>query len=152
MNIIVEGADGSGKSTLAKALESRGWILAPRACTSEGGPLDPSETRQWLRDSLSWDGCVIDRHPIFSGYVYDHVLGRETRPTWAANYLSATLRGSLIIYCRPPSPVIMDAASHAPQLEGVLRNLGRIIDEYDRLFSHIPAIHYDWTQDELPSL
>lgn len=111
-----------------------------------------SETEQWLRDSLSWDGCVIDRHPIFSGYVYDHVLCRETLPVWRTNYLPAVLRQSVIIYCRPPSPVIVDSASRAPQLEGVLQNLGRIIDEYDRLFRIIPAIHYDWTHDELPDL
>ena len=150
MNIIIEGADGSGKSTLARVFESRGWILAPRACTSEGGPMGTSETRQWLRDSLSWDGYVMDRHPILSGYVYDHVLGRTTLPRWYANYLRPALHQSIIVYCRPPSPVI--AASSAPQLEGVLRNLGRIIDEYDRLFRIIPAIHYDWTQDDLPDL
>lgn len=84
--------------------------------------------------------------------MYDHVLCRETRPERSAGYLPATLRQSVIIYCRPPSPVIMDAASRAPQLEGVLRNLGRIIDEYDRLFHLIPAIHYDWTRDDLPDL
>lgn len=152
MNIIIEGADGSGKSTLARVLESRGWRLAPRACTPEGGPVGAHETEQWLRDSLSWDGYVIDRHPILSGYVYDHVLCRGACLAWSANYLPATLRQSVIVYCRPPSPVIMDAASSAPQLEGVLQNLGRIIDEYDRLFRLVPAIHYDWTRDDLPSL
>jgi len=54
---------------------------------------------------------------------------------------------------RPPTSRGLAApASSAPQLEGVLRNLGRIIDEYDRLFRIIPAIHYDWTQDDLPDL
>lgn len=152
MNIIVEGPDGSGKSTLARHFESQGWIIAPRACTSEWGPLGVDDTMQWLRESLSWEGRVIDRHPTFSGYVYDHVLGRDTRPGWAAGYLMPTLRQSVIVYCRPPSPVIMDAAASHPQLEGVLRSLGRIIDEYDRLFSLIPAIHYDWTRDDLPDL
>lgn len=152
MNIIVEGPDGSGKSTLARHFESRGRILAPRACTSEGGPISIDDTKRWLRDSLAWDGYVIDRHPILSGYVYDHVLGRDTRHPWIASYLHATLHTSLIIYCRPPSPVIMDAAARCPQLEGVLRNLGEVIDEYDRLFRLIPAIHYDWTHDDLPDL
>lgn len=46
----------------------------------------------------------------------------------------------------------MDAAASSPQLDGVLRNLWRIIDEYDRLFRLIPAIHYDWTRDDLPDL
>lgn len=152
MNIIVEGPDGSGKSTLAREFESRGWKIAPRACTSEGGPLSVDETRRWLRDSLLWDRHVIDRHPIFSGYVYDHVLGRETHPGRDKDYLRAALRQSIIVYCRPPSPVIMDTAARSPQLDGVLQNLWRIIDEYDRLFRMIPAIHYDWTRDELPDL
>lgn len=152
MNIILEGPDGSGKSTLARCFELRGWELAPRACSSEGGPLGHGDMMRWLHESLSWDGRVIDRHPILSGHVYDHVLGRETLPRWSADYLRPVLRRSIVVYCRPPSPVIVDAASRSPQLEGVLRSLGRIIDEYDRLFRLIPAIHYDWTRDDLPDL
>lgn len=152
MNIIIEGPDGAGKSTLAKAFESLGWTLAPKACTSEGGALGHSDLMRWLHASMSCDGYVIDRHPVLSGYVYDYVLGRETPLRWPADYLNAMRRKSIIIYCRPPSPVILDAASRAPQMEGVLRNLWRIIDEYDRLFRLIPAIHYDWTHDDLPSL
>lgn len=152
MNIIIEGPDGAGKSTLARHFESLGWKSAPRACTSEGGQLDICSKLRWVYESLSWDGYVIDRHPIFSGYVYDHVLERETLRTFPTDYILPVLLSSTVVYCRPPGPVIRDAAARTPQMSGVLQRIGRIIDEYDRLFSLIPAVRYDWTRDELPCL
>lgn len=152
MNIIIEGPDGAGKSTLAKHFESRGWKLAPRACTSEGGSLSICDTMQWVYRSLRWDGYVMDRHPIFSEYVYDRALERETLHTWSTDYIIPTLLQSVVVYCRPPGPVIRDAAASTPQMRGVLQRIGRIIDEYDSLFRLIPAIRYDWTRDELPGL
>lgn len=156
--IIIEGPDGAGKSTLIRRLQDENpeLQLAPRACTSLGGPLHGDALLEWLRDYGAMYGYIYDRHPCISGAVYGAV--RADPP-------DASLRGRLngliweihenarVIYCRPPRHEIVKAVNDTAQLEGVSRQIHSIIDTYDAVMGvMIPHERYDWTRDDLPCL
>lgn len=156
--VIIEGPDGAGKSTLLRRLlnEYQGYQIAPRACSSLGGPL-PSESMIAYLDLYGClGGHIYDRHPSISGAVYDAALSR-TPPDNVMTYLQKAfcwiLENAKVIYCRPPMDTIVRSVCSEPQLDGVARNIYQIVGMYDSLMANlIPHERYDWTQDDLPNL
>lgn len=156
--IIIEGPDGAGKSTLIHQLQAKnpGIKIAPRASTSMGGALTGHDLVYWLRYYGVEHGYVYDRHPSISGPVYDAVFGRVVDAV-AADVVRGALRlimeNARVIYCRPPRREIVKAVNESDQMDGVDREIHRIIDTYDAIMgSMIRHEVYDWTRNELPSL
>ena len=155
--IIIEGPDGAGKSTLIKSLRltNPDLKLAPRPCTSLGGPLVGEDLLQWLRDYSLMYGYVYDRHPCISGAVYDSVYSRPVERRLQQRLHEAfleALESARVIYCRPPRREIIRAVNESAQMDSVDRKIHRIIDTYDAIMANIiPHERYDWTRDGLPS-
>lgn len=156
--IVIEGPDGAGKTELLCALLGKypEYRVAPRACSSVGGPLNGSSMIAYLNRYGRLDEHIYDRHPAISGAVYDAALPRIQSDDIGV-YLQGSfhwiLKNAKVIYCRPPMDVIVKAVHSEPQLSGVARNIYRIVDMYDSLMANlVPHERYDWTQDDLPSL
>lgn len=156
--VIIEGPDGAGKTKLLHQLlnKYREYQIAPRACSSLGGPLSGEGMIAYLDLYGRLDGHIYDRHPAVSGAVYDAVLSRTT-PDNVGMRLQGTfhwiLENTKVIYCRPPMDVVVKAVHSKPQLDGVARNIYQIVDTYDSLMKNLICHErYDWTQDDLPSL
>ena len=156
--IVIEGPDGAGKTELLYALLDKypEYRVAPRACSSVGGPLRGSSMIAYLAQFGRLDAHIYDRHPSISGAVYDAIFSRA-QPDNVGTHLQGSfywiLENAKVIYCRPPMEAIVKAAHSDPQMPGVARNIHRIMDMYDSLMaSLIPHERYDWTQDDLPSL
>lgn len=156
--IIIEGPDGAGKSTLRRKLLERcpEYQAAPRPCSSLGGPLHGSDLVAYSANHgrLTWS--IHDRHLSISGAVYDAVFRRVSAKSighhprdpfyWPAE-------NTRIIYCRPPMDVIARSVLGEPQMEGVSRNIYRIVHTYDSVMANmVPHEVYDWTKDDLPGL
>lgn len=156
--IVIEGPDGAGKSTLIRSLQLANPTLklAPRACTSLAGPLSGDNLISWLREYGSVDGYIYDRHPCISGPVYDAVYADPPEErTWLQiqGAFYKLLENARVVYCRPPRREIIRAVNESAQMDGVDRNIHRIIDTYDAIMaSMVPHERYDWTRDALPSL
>lgn len=156
--IIIEGPDGAGKTELLYALLDRypEYRVAPRACSSIGGPLRGGSMIAYLNQYGRLDEHIYDRHPSISGVVYDAAFSRIQSDNVEA-YLQGAfhwiLENARVIYCRPPMDVIVKAVHSEPQLAGVARNIYQIVDMYDSLMANIiPHERYDWTKDDLPSM
>lgn len=156
--VIIEGPDGAGKTKLLHQLlnRHREYQIAPRACSSLGGPLPSEDMIAYLGLYGRLDGHIYDRHPSISGAVYDAVLSRTTPDNVGMRLQGAfhwILENAKVIYCRPPMDVVVKAVHGKPQLAGVARNIYQIIDTYDSLMKNLICHErYDWTQDDLPSL
>jgi hypothetical protein len=156
--IIIEGPDGAGKSTLISSLMLKypRLKMAPRPCTSLGGPLAGKELAWWLEEYGVMPGYLYDRHQCISGPVYDAVLERPVDPQVQSVLQSVfydMLSSARVIYCRPPRAEIVRAISDNAQLDGVARKIHEIISTYDALMCNIVTHErYDWTRNELPSL
>lgn len=156
--IIIEGPDGAGKSTLISSLMLKypRLKMAPRPCTSLGGPLAGKELARWLEEYGVMPGYLYDRHQCISGPVYDAVLERPVDPQVQSVLQSVfydMLSGARVIYCRPPRAEIVRAINDNAQLDGVARKIHEIISTYDALMCNIVTHErYDWTRNELPSL
>ncbi|WNN95774.1 thymidylate kinase [Gordonia phage Fribs8] len=137
MSIIVEGPDGAGKSTLIRHLleEHPALELAPRFCTSTGGPIDPAS----LMDAVAKDPRlfqatrVYDRHPMFSEYIYSPALDRALAPGFLTSQARLFHRviqtNCLVIFCLPPLGVVeenLHAEGAEYQMPGVMDNIRQI--------------------------
>lgn len=156
--IIIEGPDGAGKTMLLNRLLEKypEYRAAPRPCSSLGGPLCGKDMAAYLVRHGRLDQAIYDRYPPISGAVYDPVLHRTTDMA-----IGPYLRGAFywitenarVIYCRPPINMIIRSVLSGPQMNGVARNIYRIVDMYDSLMGNIiPHERYDWTKDDLPCL
>lgn len=141
MSIIVEGPDGAGKTTLIRVLleDFPALELAPRFCTSTGGPIEPNRllARVGSDHRLFQAGMVYDRHPMFSEYVYSPALDRPL----AKDFLGSRARmfhrviqtNCLVIFCLPPLSVVEDNLYQEGaeyQMPGVMDNIRRIHTAY----------------------
>lgn len=156
--IIVEGPDGAGKSTLVRKLmdENPRLQLAPRACTSLGGPLRGDAMFEWLRDYGAMYGYIYDRHQCISGAVYDTIRADPPDASlrgWLSGLLWEIHENARVFYCRPPRREILKAVHTSDQMAGVASKINLIIDMYDSIMAYmIPHEVYDWTKDDLPCL
>lgn len=158
--VILEGPDNGGKSTLASRLVERsGGVYV----SNLGGR---TMTRDQLHERAravvySQQKLIIAErfHPI-SDYIYRKIFGGERVFTdselkFFLNCLA--VRGSLIVYCRPPLPAAM-GAEHRPAgdddaawIKRVEQDMPTLFRAYDVLMAQIAlhnpikVVHYDWT-------
>lgn len=137
--IIVEGFDGSGKSTLAgKIGQELGWpVLHP------GGPTrSEQEVYDCLIRSLTRmrTKCVQDRVTHVSEAVYS-MLAYPMKSAIALNSLREIAVCELVIYCRPPTELLLESfRNHRVkehddfmELEKVMRDAPTLIRLYDTM-------------------
>lgn len=158
MSIIVEGPDGAGKSTLIRVLLEQfpSLELAPRFCTSTGGPIDSASLLNAVtKDSLLFQKTrVYDRHPLFSEYVYSPALDRDLAPGFLSGqarlFHRAIQSSCLVIFCLPPLGAVeenLQAEGADFQMPGVMDNIRRIYTAYQiraSLYSGM-TVTYDYT-------
>lgn len=162
--VIVEGPDGSGKTTLLRNLREQSrnyfWIAS-----SSGRP----RTLFQLEQALHWLGqalylgipIVCDRFPLLSEEVYGPILrGASLLDRLSTGskeeYAHLLAQVKRVIYCRPPTRVIVQNLKSNPQLEGVRDKISRIIMQYDDIIGSItdtvPVVSYDYTANYSQSL
>lgn len=149
--IILEGPDGAGKTTLKESLQTRYGFdegIRGTADRSKLYTVTVHDTFYALRCALGNLPPVIWDRLYFSELVYANIVGR---PIEFSNTQSRIVRGTLkvldvpIIYCRPPGSTIKRNAQKDEQMDGVLDNLDKIIQDYDRVMLDTNALHYDYT-------
>lgn len=161
--VVVEGMDNSGKSTLCKRLShdlELPLVVYTAAKTREA-------MIQWTKeelarlDKLSSSGevwaSIYDRFRPISDQVYGPVLR-------GYNVFSDTEEGvelfyrflqldPLIIYCRPHSETILGFTDGREQMEGVIENGRKLLDQYDYFMARllnkgVKVRSYDYENDD----
>jgi len=156
--IIIEGMDNSGKTRLAEYLS--GMLDIPVRKRTAGPPREEMD--------LIWDAiriltvnprAIFDRVSMISEAVYGPVLrGRNVFDDTLMghrDYMSRLLKLSpLIIYCRPPDPVIFTFKSDIEQMDGVIDNKHQLLRAYDAFMELLPSysvFRYDYTSPTQPT-
>lgn len=152
MLIVVEGLDNTGKTTLVQRLAEDHKLLV---MNNRKKPASTLEMMVYL-DTVR---MVSDRHPVMLDRlctISEPIYGR-LRPQGAvisqallARHLEllAELK-PLIIYCRPPTGVILNFGDR-PQMEGVIENATQLLNQYDRSLEQLAkdgfhVVHWDYT-------
>ena len=149
--IVVEGFDMSGKSTLAQAIGQR----ANLPVLHTGGPTRSTSdviaclarTENRLRDR-----CVQDRVTHVSESCYS-MLTAPSKAAIALERLGQLKAARLVVYCRPPKNVMIDALQEhvakeydTPEfMRFVCSNAASLIAIYDTVMgvvSNIPGIRF----------
>lgn len=153
--IVFEGPDGAGKTTLMEELTSQLQIpKAPRASTSEGGPVENLFQWAW-NDVRSWGSTsfvqAYDRHPLVSEYIYGPICRGYTDPAFDSFHAHKLRKYfqhlSFVIFCLPPLDEVTKNVQAAPQMPGVESNISRIYKGYqETIFRWEGAfVIYDYT-------
>lgn len=159
MTIIVEGPDGAGKTSLINRLHHVFPEVehGPRACTSEGGPIE--DLMGWIDTDVMSDythKVIYDRHPLISEPIYGPAIRGSSKLSdfhWLNTRMSFFLRRNpLIIFCLPPweevkANVEKNHEPNTPHLRGVLRYSQAIYDMYVARAALNPAISQTWVWD-----
>lgn len=138
--ICLEGPDGAGKSTLGKALTERLGVEV----THDGGPsVDVSHAMTRVTDFLGYKDTIRDRSTLFSDKIYKDALKKEgflTQDQVDYGVALAAMRGTLLIYCRPPLDVLLKNAAYlakdkphkpASYVDEVKAMQSRVVESYD---------------------
>lgn len=149
MIIVVEGPDNAGKTTLALELAKKLRALFVKAERPRHRP-DLLIYQGILEQAQRYSGLVVvDRHLAISEPIYGSII-RGGHDLDADDIALCCSRMDAVIYCRPPTGVILASLSGRTHMSGVLENAGAIIRAYDALFHPESAwdnlFHYDFTK------
>lgn len=153
--IVVEGFDGAGKTFLTDQIASRlGW---PSYHT--GGPTkDMEDVMRCLRRTYMrfLENCVQDRCTHISESVYS-ILTRPLQAAEAMSRLYELRAAKVLVYCRPPTHVLMEAVRHhtpkghdTPEhVACIIQQAQELISVYDAIVEsasvHVDVVRYDRT-------
>lgn len=146
--IICEGFDNSGKTTLAHRLANRLQNMDDKHFCTEvmhsPGPLTPEEMADWVDDltrRCMFEGAepnilISDRMPMISEAVYGPTLRGVNKLERFEDELWEKILAlnPVIIYCRPPSKVILETLGERDQMDGVVSRKAQLIRAYDVWF------------------
>lgn len=159
MIVVVEGPDGGGKSTLIDnlRLESKRHYVALRRSGAPDNADEIVTVVNWMnRMSIGMVPLICDRHPLISEPIYGQTLrgsslldGVYSVDDIKENFLDHVSR---VIYCRPPTGVILKKMQENHQLKGVHEHIEEITRKYDhtmRLITHwgVRVFQYDWSAE-----
>jgi GTPase SAR1 family protein len=159
--VVVEGADGSGKTTLIKNL--RNATERYYVTLGSGGPPQNVLNVQCVTDWITMMSqgrvpVVCDRLSLISEPIYGEILRDENifDGTYTIDDVKDFLLNCVdrVIYCRPPTSVILDKLKNEKQLKGVDANISAIAHKYDytmKMLQHwgVRVINYDCSQNPL---
>lgn len=156
--IIVEGMDNTGKSTLVKKLSKDLKLLT---INNQRRPTSIPEAFRYLDGVIYMAASfpvIVDRWQPISEPIYGPICRDVTLfpPASLARMMKMTSSTEpLIIYCRPPDPVVLDFKDE--QMDGVIRHASALLDQYDISMNNLSAtgftvISYDWTSDDYSGL
>ena len=163
--IVIEGPDGAGKSTLIERLRgnSTRYFAILRA---SGPPIQPDgkpsrgfefmEAARVFAESLAPFPVICDRIHAISENIYGPLL-RGIAPESHPMILDRLYPVQLLIYCRPPTSIILDNLKKpAEQMKGVNEKAGDIIAAYDALMDGLSyrrgMLRYDYTTDSIEKI
>ena len=149
--IILEGPDNAGKTTLGVRLQ-RDLVVALVHSPKPNPERTPDQALAKSNSQLLPDRHILDRVYVISEWVYGPICrGGSALDNRHSKALECLLNQEhLIIYCRPPTQVIL-RNNGREQMDGVLENHERIIQKYDEIMEELPrygncqVIEYDWT-------
>lgn len=151
--IVVEGVDNSGKTTLALELAKRLRAVFVKVERPAKGNDLPAFSNILEVASLYSGIVVIDRHVAISEPIYGEII-RGGHALREDEMKSAIARVTDIVYCRPPTDVIMGTLEVRGQMEGVVKHAAELLKAYDFLFEEdVPGVghklhRYDYTQKD----
>lgn len=162
--IIVEGPDNSGKSTLINQLiKDLGLTLAEQKVKGPTKSLLDITSRALdvlhQCSVIGPDKAITDRFSLISEEIYGPICRGQNR--WNEDrgiYLSlwniVDSFNPIIIYCRPPLPVLLNMDNHQVKdydtkehLESIESNQVKLIEKYDLFFKFHPCRLYDYTKE-----
>jgi hypothetical protein len=152
--IVVEGCDGSGKTTLieqARGNQKDRYFVTLRASRYQPTLKTAFQYLSWIRHQTDLD-LVLDRFHFISDRVYGPILRNED--VFADIPISFGLeKVAAIVYCRPPTPIIIENSKKGVQLEGVAERVSKLVDKYDFLMDALAlkghrVFTYDYTGDD----
>lgn len=153
--IIIEGMDNTGKSTLVTRLSKDLKLVL---VNNQKRPAHAQEALTYIQGvlTLARDFRVIaDRWAPISEPIYGPIC-RNTHLFTNQDLqqqLGMTLQvNPLIIYCRPPTPRVLDFGNQA-QMDGVIDNADKLLGSYDAFMGNLvgmgfTVVNYDWTIDD----
>ncbi len=163
--LIVEGFDNTGKSTLAEALKAKygfseivkspGAVPYRKLFLFADKYISGMEKIRLSEKPITTYPVLHDRFPVFSDQVYGSIL-RGINPFIELNegeWLTTRLGrvSPTVIYCRPPTNVIIKFEDEREQMEGVEDNALVLLGKYDEMMMHWgrrtgnPIIAYNYT-------
>jgi hypothetical protein len=141
--VIVEGMDGTGKTNLVQHINRNTLLpLRPRACTSDGGPIDT--LMEWVENYLKDDmGGIYDRHPLISEFIYGPAIRGYAHKAFTDDAVKLSrlfgefyFQKPIIIYCDPgwfatyQNLLKNHNAADSDHLKGVVKNAALLYDLY----------------------
>lgn len=139
MIIIVEGPDNSGKTTFALALAKKLRAVFIKAERPDQA-LDLLSYQGIIEHAQKYSGFVVsDRHLAISEPIYGSAIrgGHSLKPEDIEVCLK---RIHAVVYCRPPTEVIMATLADREQMDGVQEKALDIIGAYDH---YMESLHLD---------
>ncbi len=147
--IVVEGMDHTGKSTLIYPLADKlsAWVAKNHDKKMNHGQIQSWHTFLTYSPHL----IIADRHPVISDYVYGNVI-RGFSP--ASLQMAEFYRPDMyLVYCRPPTAVVMNTLAGKKHMEGVLDHAAELLLKYDELMNRLqPDFIFDYTENTLEEL
>lgn len=161
LSIIVEGMDGTGKSTLIKHLAHRYGLTIVE---SGGPPKDLPDLINWCRlqyAHIKLGGVIMDRVSSISQPCYNDDID-----SWTIDFLVDQMyhllgfKHTRLIYCRPPTDVILSLENHEIKsrdskelIDYIENNADKILDKYDSTMERLALMgmsysEYDYTDKE----
>lgn len=132
MIIVVEGPDNAGKTTLALDIAKKMQGVFVKVERPRGG-ISLKALSELLDVATRYSGVVVtDRHACISEPIYGKII-RGGHDLDEREVLRCYDQINAIVYCRPPTHVIMGSLGERPQMEGVLDHTPTIIHAYDEL-------------------
>ena len=165
-HLIVEGMDGTGKSTLVDLIRKEmGYELAPRFCTSLGGPINDlwTQLKAAIRTLPELTPKIFDRIPLVSEPIYGSILrdypsvmfGDTPYEKYCRSEVEKRVKQECtVVWCHPPLLIVLLNLRTDPetQLGGVVSHAKEIYSEYVRVMPQWSPIIWDYTVNSLPSL
>lgn len=152
--IVVEGPDGAGKTTLIEAARQlRNYFVMVRSSRNPPDKKTMIQFQFWLTSLPKDITLVCDRIIAISDRVYGPILRNQDLFDGLPLDFGLT-HVTTLIYCRPPTSVLLKNAVEGVHLEGVRERQEHIVQAYDALMNRLSeklnarVIEYDFTKDD----